>query len=57
MAAEIPENPLDEADLHRALGPWHLISLGIGFLASSGLSYLMSRRLGLLASTLAPVDE
>jgi len=34
-----------------------LISLGIGFLASSGLSYLMSRRLGLLASTPAPADE
>jgi len=34
-----------------------LISLGIGFVASSGLSYLMSKRLGLLASTPAHVDE
>jgi hypothetical protein len=34
-----------------------LISLGVGFIASSGLSYLMSKRLGLLASTPAPLDE
>jgi hypothetical protein len=34
-----------------------LLSLGIGFLASSALSYLMSRRLGLLNSTPAAADE
>src|SRR5690242_15265531 len=37
MAVEIPENPLDEADLHRALGPWHLISLGIGCIIGAGI--------------------
>ncbi|HEX5071198.1 MAG TPA: hypothetical protein VFV78_13355, partial [Vicinamibacterales bacterium] len=34
-----------------------LLSLGVGFVASSGLSYVMSRRLGLLNSTPAPADE
>jgi len=34
-----------------------LISLGIGFVASSALSWLMSRRLGLLASTPAQAEE
>jgi hypothetical protein len=34
-----------------------LLSLGIGFLASSALSYLMSRRLGLLDATPAAADE
>jgi APA family basic amino acid/polyamine antiporter len=40
MAAEIPENPLDEADLKRALGPWHLISLGIGCIIGAGIFVL-----------------
>jgi APA family basic amino acid/polyamine antiporter len=40
MATEIPENPLDEADLHRALGPWHLISLGIGCIIGAGIFVL-----------------
>jgi hypothetical protein len=34
-----------------------LISLGIGFIASSALSWVMSRRLGLLASTPAQAEE
>ena len=34
-----------------------VLSLGLGFLASSALSYVMSRRLGLLGSTPATVDE
>jgi len=40
MAAEIPENPTDEGDLHRALGPWHLISLGIGCIIGAGIFVL-----------------
>jgi basic amino acid/polyamine antiporter, APA family len=40
MAAEIPENPIDEGDLHRALGPWHLISLGIGCIIGAGIFVL-----------------
>ena len=40
MAAEIPENPDDEGDLKRALGPWHLISLGIGCIIGAGIFVL-----------------
>ena len=31
-----------------------LISLGVGFIASSGLSWLMSRKLGLLTPAISP---
>lgn len=34
-----------------------LLSLGIGFVASAALSYLMSRRLGLLNATPTPAEE
>jgi hypothetical protein len=34
-----------------------LISLGVGFIASSGLSWLMSRKLGLLAPAAPPAEE
>ena len=40
MAAAIPENPTDEGDLKRALGPWHLISLGIGCIIGAGIFVL-----------------
>jgi len=40
MAAEIPENPTDEGDLKRALGPLHLISLGIGCIIGAGIFVL-----------------
>ena len=40
MAAGIPENPIDDGDLHRALGPWHLISLGIGCIIGAGIFVL-----------------
>ncbi len=40
MAAEIPENPDDEGDLKRALGPLHLISLGIGCIIGAGIFVL-----------------
>jgi len=40
MAAEISENPIDDGDLHRALGPWHLISLGIGCIIGAGIFVL-----------------
>jgi len=39
-AEEIPENPIDEGDLKRALGPWHLISLGIGCIIGAGIFVL-----------------
>ena len=38
--AVIPENPDDEGDLKRALGPWHLISLGIGCIIGAGIFVL-----------------
>ncbi|HYS46643.1 MAG TPA: amino acid permease [Rhizomicrobium sp.] len=38
--AAIPENPDDEGDLKRALGPWHLISLGIGCIIGAGIFVL-----------------
>src|SRR5579872_7126535 len=40
MAGIIPENPDDEGDLKRALGPWHLISLGIGCIIGAGIFVL-----------------
>ena len=40
MAADIPENPTDEGDLKRALGPLHLISLGIGCIIGAGIFVL-----------------
>ncbi len=40
MAADIPENPTDEGDLKRSLGPWHLISLGIGCIIGAGIFVL-----------------
>lgn len=40
MAADIPENPDDEGDLKRALGPLHLISLGIGCIIGAGIFVL-----------------
>src|SRR5579872_365830 len=40
MAAGIPENPTDEGDLKRALGPLHLISLGIGCIIGAGIFVL-----------------
>ena len=36
----VPENPDDEGDLQRALGPWHLISLGIGCIIGAGIFVL-----------------
>ena len=38
--ALVPENPDDEGDLKRALGPWHLISLGIGCIIGAGIFVL-----------------
>ena len=38
--AGMPENPDDEGDLKRALGPWHLISLGIGCIIGAGIFVL-----------------
>jgi basic amino acid/polyamine antiporter, APA family len=38
--AAIPENPGDEGDLKRALGPLHLISLGIGCIIGAGIFVL-----------------
>src|ERR1700742_605166 len=38
--AEIPENPNDEGDLKRSLGPIHLISLGIGCIIGAGIFVL-----------------
>ncbi|MES2292240.1 MAG: amino acid permease [Pseudomonadota bacterium] len=38
--AEIPENPTDEGDLKRSLGPIHLISLGIGCIIGAGIFVL-----------------
>src|SRR5215469_8843870 len=40
MAANIPESPEDEGDLKRALGPLHLISLGIGCIIGAGIFVL-----------------
>src|ERR1041384_612458 len=40
MAAEIPENPTHAGDLKRALGPLHLISLGIGCIIGAGIFVL-----------------
>src|ERR1019366_155915 len=40
MSDIIPENPDDEGDLKRALGPWHLISLGIGCIIGAGIFVL-----------------
>jgi APA family basic amino acid/polyamine antiporter len=40
IMAVIPENPDDEGDLKRALGPWHLISLGIGCIIGAGIFVL-----------------
>ena len=38
--ADIPENPNDEGDLKRSLGPIHLISLGIGCIIGAGIFVL-----------------
>jgi APA family basic amino acid/polyamine antiporter len=38
--ADIPENPTDEGDLKRSLGPIHLISLGIGCIIGAGIFVL-----------------
>jgi APA family basic amino acid/polyamine antiporter len=38
--ADIPENPDDEGDLKRSLGPIHLISLGIGCIIGAGIFVL-----------------
>jgi APA family basic amino acid/polyamine antiporter len=38
--AEIPENPNDEGDLKRSLGPIHLVSLGIGCIIGAGIFVL-----------------
>jgi APA family basic amino acid/polyamine antiporter len=38
--ALVPENPDDDGDLKRALGPWHLISLGIGCIIGAGIFVL-----------------
>ncbi|HXS05750.1 MAG TPA: amino acid permease [Rhizomicrobium sp.] len=38
--ADIPENPNDERDLKRSLGPIHLISLGIGCIIGAGIFVL-----------------
>src|SRR5471030_358810 len=38
--AAIPEDPTDDGDLKRALGPWHLISLGIGCIIGAGIFVL-----------------
>ena len=35
-----PKIPTDEGDLKRALGPWHLISLGIGGIIGAGIFVL-----------------
>jgi APA family basic amino acid/polyamine antiporter len=37
---DIPENPNDEGDLKRSLGPIHLISLGIGCIIGAGIFVL-----------------
>jgi APA family basic amino acid/polyamine antiporter len=37
---DIPENPTDEGDLKRSLGPIHLISLGIGCIIGAGIFVL-----------------
>lgn len=36
----IPENPDDDGELKRALGPWHLVSLGIGCIIGAGIFVL-----------------
>ena len=36
----IPENPTDEGDLKRSLGPIHLVSLGIGCIIGAGIFVL-----------------
>src|SRR5215469_803649 len=38
--ADIPENPNDEGELKRSLGPIHLISLGIGCIIGAGIFVL-----------------
>ena len=38
--ALVPENPIDDGDLKRALGPWHLVSLGIGCIIGAGIFVL-----------------
>ena len=43
MAAGIPLNPDDEGDLKRALGPIHLITLGIGAIIGAGIFVLTGR--------------
>jgi APA family basic amino acid/polyamine antiporter len=40
MAVDIPESPTDDGDLKRALGPLHLISLGIGCIIGAGIFVL-----------------
>src|SRR6201992_2713455 len=40
MAADISENPTEEDGLKRALGPLHLISLGIGCIIGAGIFVL-----------------
>jgi APA family basic amino acid/polyamine antiporter len=40
MAGPIPLNPDDEGDLKRALGPVHLITLGIGAIIGAGIFVL-----------------
>ncbi len=40
MAGNIPLNPDDEGDLKRALGPLHLITLGIGAIIGAGIFVL-----------------
>ena len=38
--SDTPLNPYDEGDLKRSLGPFHLISLGIGCIIGAGIFVL-----------------
>ncbi len=47
--ADIPENPNDEGDLKRSLGPIHLISLGIGCIIGAGIFVLTGQAAAIYA--------
>jgi basic amino acid/polyamine antiporter, APA family len=47
--ADIPENPNDEGDLKRSLGPIHLIALGIGCIIGAGIFVLTGQAAAIYA--------